>query len=129
MSMASRSASLGLILTCLAAGAPPRAGAARAADGASLLEALDAARHAVRSTESGLIARNPGQRWTTSFDARGFVVEPDHRAWSWGLELVDYGWGPERRAPELPSATAADGGRLARAWDACLEEWYVNDAR
>lgn len=87
-----------VVLTCalassLPAGATPRDPAGD--DRASLGLAFEAARHAIVAVEDGHRARNPGQRWSTHFDGRGFLVRPDSGGWSWGLELVRYGWGEQ----------------------------------
>ena len=64
----------------------------------------------------------------TTFDERGFTTGSDGGCWSWGLDLRSYVW----NAPTLvtaPCSTSTEGGRLARVWDECLTEWYVNDSR
>jgi len=91
--------------------------------------AYEAGRHAIHAAENGHTARTPGQRWTTQFDARGFLTQPDGGGWAWGMELHHYGFaGNLTPAGEAPRA-AAEGSRLVRTWDATLQEWYVNDAR
>ncbi len=95
-------------------------------------------------------ARNPGQRWRTLFDGRGFVTTPDAGGWTWGLELVGYGRdGAERAITGLAPVTNCCGGvapainrcegvaqahsrcgqRVEYGWDDTLTEWYVNDRR
>ena len=98
-------------------------------DWRSIREAYEAGQHAFSPTETGWTARNPGQRWTTEFDGRGFLATPDEGDWTWGLELLSYGAG-EARIPVsgTPSITAA-GQRLAYRWDNKLEEWWINDRR
>lgn len=99
------------------------------ADWAGIRAAYETGRHAFREVDGEHRARNPGQRWVTRFDGRGFDVRPDSGAWAWGLELVRYGFAGEQReirnAKELRSA----GQRAAYDWDSTLQEWYVNDAR
>jgi len=92
-------------------------------------QAYEASRYAAHPDAGGFLARNPGQRWHTRFDGRGFTVRPDAGAWSWGLELARYGFAGEERAPVRPASVGAEGRRVAYAWDDVLEEWYVNDAR
>jgi hypothetical protein len=46
-------------------------------DWASIRAAYEAGRHQVCIAERGHEARNPGQRWTTRFDGRGFCTTPD----------------------------------------------------
>lgn len=74
----------GLFLACVATIlvlAPN--GLAQAPDGlsgsdwTSIQEAYQSGRHAmIPSSGGGYRAPNPGQHWTTSFDGRGFTVEP-----------------------------------------------------
>jgi len=98
-------------------------------DWSSIREAHQASRHAVEAVDGGYQARNPGQRWTTQFDGRGFTTAPDAGVWSWGLELVSYGRAGAERVVEAPQSVTADGPRVAYAWDELLTEWYVNDGR
>jgi len=100
-----------------------------AADWSGIVAAHEAERHAVVAVQGGHRARNPGQQWVTSFDGRGFRTEPDAGGWSWGLQLLSYGFpGAERMLADRATAHAA-GRRLSYARDAALQEWYVNDAR
>ena len=62
-------------------------------DWSSIRAAYEAGRHAFQPIEGGWQARNPGQQWTTKFDGRGFVAEPQGGGWQWGLELRSYGFG------------------------------------
>ncbi len=98
-------------------------------DWASIREAYEAARHEAHSTEEGYRAHNPGQQWLTRFDGHGFVIRPDAGDWTWGLELVSYGFPGSERLVESSASVSAEGGRVAYAWDATLEEWYKNDSR
>ena len=84
---------------------------------------------AVVPTVDGHCARNRGQQWTVHFDGRSFRVLPDAMSWSWGLGLLSYGWGAERRAAGLAPAVRTDGERIAYRWDDVLTEWYVNDCQ
>lgn len=98
-------------------------------DWQSIRAAYEAGRHAFTPTETGWTARNPGQRWTTEFDGRGFLATPDEGDWTWGLKLLSYGAG-EAQIPVsgTPSITAEEQ-RLAYRWDDKLEEWWINDRR
>ena len=117
----------------------PEPGAARAkaavpeglsnGDWAGIRTAYDAGRHAAYPVEGGWQARNPGQAWRTHFDGRGFLTEPDAGGWSWGLELERYGFAGCEQEVTSPERVSAEGGRVAYAWDATLEEWYENDTR
>ncbi len=98
-------------------------------DWVSVRTAYDAARHATHTTESGFAARNPGQSWNLEFDKRGFRVEPDASEWSWGLELVSYGFAGSERFVGDTACASSEGGRVAYRWDDTLDEWYVNDTR
>ncbi len=117
------------------AGVGPRASSAAIPDGltssewSSIRAAYDAGRHAVSSVEGGYLAHNPGQRWTTRFDRRGFLTQPDQGGWTWGLELQSYGFAGSELKVEKPVRTSAAGGRVGYRWAANLEEWYKNDQR
>ena len=100
-----------------------------AADWVGIRAAYEAGRHAAVASPQGYEARNPGQRWLTRFDGRGFSTEPDTGSWTWGLQLERYGFpGAERGVAESARITA-EGSRVAYDWDATLQEWYVNDGR
>ncbi len=98
-------------------------------DWAGVRAAHAAARHAARPVEGGFQAYSPGQRWSTRFDDRGSLTEPDSGGWTWGLELESYGFAGSEQAVQGPQRVSAEGGRVAYEWDAILEEWYVNDSR
>jgi hypothetical protein len=74
-------------------------------------------------------ARNPGQQWTTRFDGRGFLVEPDGAAWTWGLELLSYGAAGHEQNVGPKARVRTESSRVTYAWDARLDEWFVNDRR
>jgi hypothetical protein len=95
----------------------------------SIRAAYDAARRSTYAVEGGFEARNPGQDWTTSFDGHGFRVEPDAGGWSWGLQLMSYGFAGAPRAVTRPVRVSAEGGHVAYQWDHDLAEWYINDTR
>ena len=100
-----------------------------AADWSGIRQAYEAGRHAAQAVEGGFRACNPGQGWRTHFDGRGFTTRPDTGAWTWGLELVRYGFAGRERGLTGPARVRAEGGRVAYDWDEGLEEWYVNDER
>ena len=80
-------------------------------DWTSIRTAYEAGRHAFEPTATGWQARNPGQQWTTQFDRRGFLASPRDGGWTWGLELLSYGFpGVERVIHGVP-AVQADGQR------------------
>ncbi len=122
-------------LLTLTPGAQPQAGATEPPEGLApgswtgIREAYEAGRHAAYPTEAGYQARNPGQRWRTAFDGRGFLVEPDAGGWSWGLELGRYGFAGDEHTVTEPKSVLAEGHRVVYAWDEEFEEWYQNDAR
>ncbi len=93
---------------------------------ALLVSTADAA---LRDAEDGYRVHDPGQQWQTHFDGSGFTTRPDAGAWTWGLQLVRYGFAGQERDVVRPMRTAAEGSRIAYDWDATLQEWYVNDAR
>ena len=98
-------------------------------DWASVRAIYEEGRHAAVATENGFEARNPGQGWQLSFDRRGFIAKPNASAWSWGFELVSYGFGNSQHEVGELACASADGGRVAYKWDDTIEEWYVNDKR
>jgi len=75
-------------------------------------------RHGMFPDGAGFKARSFEQRWLTRFDGRGFLVEPDHASWRWGLELVGV-TGKARIGIEV--------NRMTYRWSAELDEWFVND--
>jgi len=99
-------------------------------DDPALKAAQHAARHALRPDGNGAwVARNPGQRWATTFDGRAFLTSPDHQLWTWGLALESWGRpGHEHPVTGRPAATAT-GGRIEYNWGGPIREWFVNDAR
>jgi hypothetical protein len=100
-----------------------------AADWSGIRAAYETSRHAAIPVDGGYQARNPGQQWRTSFDARGFTTQPDAGEWTWGLELLRYGFAEAEQTVTTASGISADAQRVTRRWNAALEEWYVNDAR
>jgi len=90
-------------------------------DWSGIRGAYERNRHAIVANRDGTHqARNPGQGWLTSFDARGFTVTPDAGGWSWGLELEGYG--------EV-TLVRQDGGKILYVRSDGLTEWFVNDSR
>ena len=87
-------------------------------DWSSIRAAYEAGRHRAFAVDGGHRARNPGQQWTTRFDGRGFTTTPDAGGWSWGLELVSYGFAG-RTSATWPSRrrVSAEGRRVAYDWD------------
>lgn len=67
-------------------------------------------------------AANPRQQWKTSFDERGFLAEPKGQNWRWGLELIGYGVGIERKEVNSKAKAEAEGTRLSYRRDEVLEE-------
>lgn len=103
-------------------------------DWSGILAARDASCYAVHAVDGGgHLAPNPGQAWRTIFDGRGFRTSPDGAFggpdWSWGLELVSFGFDGEERAVSTPASVRATGQRVAYEWDTTLTEWFVNDSR
>jgi hypothetical protein len=99
-----------------------------ASDWSSIRAVYEASQRSALTVEGGYMTRNPGQRWRTHFDGRGFMTTPDVGDWSWGLQLVRYGREGAERTVTTPMRTAADGARVDYEWDAALTEWYVNEA-
>ncbi|WP_395736406.1 beta strand repeat-containing protein [Prosthecobacter sp.] len=111
----------------LAAEQPPKG--LSSSDWQGIRAAREARQHAFEPVADGWQAWNPGQRWTTRFDAHGFTAQPQGAAWSWGLELRSYGFGSRQQSvPARAKATTA-GQRLSYRWSDALEEWWVNDRR
>ena len=72
-------------------------------------------------------ARNPQQQWLARFDGRGFVLQPDHGDWRWGLELTEYGVAEAGRAVNGKARVTAERERVRYAWGETLEKWFVNE--
>jgi hypothetical protein len=124
---------LAALLTSASHAQPP---VPHASDLGDVRQAYEAFRHQLKPERDGWSARNPGQRWTTSFDARGFLARPDTGSWTWGLELTGYGTAAARDRGE--ASTRAIAGRAAVSfaenrihyrWDDTLTEWFLNDSR
>ena len=98
-------------------------------DWAAIRDAREAARYAAVPVEDGHEALNSAQQLSILFDGRGFQVEPAEARWSWGLDLLQYGFGGSEVAVSRPRGARAEGGRVTYDWDGDLEEWYVNDQR
>jgi hypothetical protein len=98
-------------------------------DWSSIKQEYERHRYAAFPVAGGHQARNPGQQWLTTFDGRGFLVQPESAGWHWGLELAAYGFRGHERAVAGQPQVHAEGQRVAYAWDATLREWFVNDAR
>ncbi len=110
----------------------PHASTAHAATGAgadgSEADGSGAA-FAVNAVDEGHRAHNPRQRWSTLFDGRGFLIEPEGGPWTWGLALRRYGFNTQQRDVDAPVTISTAGATLTHGWDDDLAEWYVNDAR
>ena len=107
-------------------------------DWSGIRGAYERNRHAIVANPDGTYqARNPGQRWMTRFDARGFTVTPDAGGWSWGLELVGYGGrtfvsagpGDETDKSVRTPLIRNDGTKVSYLRDDYLTEWFINDSR
>lgn len=98
-------------------------------DHASLRAVFQASRHAAVSDADGYLAHNPGQSWQTRFDRRGFTTTPDRGGWTWGFELLGYGYEGQIQPVAHTRATSAEGGRVTYEWDEQLTEWFINDER
>lgn len=96
-------------------------------DWSGIRAAYEAERHAAHRQEDGtLTAPNPGQKWHTEFDGKGFTVSPDHGQWTWGLELTACGGQP---IPSASSTITHEGGKISCQRDTHLTEWFINDSR
>lgn len=100
-----------------------------ASDWASIRAVYDANRHATFAVDGGYQARNPSQQWTTHFDGRGFEAKPDGGGWSWGLDLVSWGYPGEDLVVDRVATMRADGQRVTYDRGDGLSEWWVNDQR
>ncbi|MBL9170912.1 MAG: alpha/beta fold hydrolase [Verrucomicrobiales bacterium] len=98
-------------------------------DWSNIRAAYAAGRHAFQPTATGWEAFNPGHQWTTKFDGRGFVAEPQNGAWQWGLELKSCGFAGTECTVDGTPAVQAEGTRLTYQWSTTVQEWFVNDAR
>src|SRR5262245_13498620 len=95
---------------------PPSDGLS-AADWSSIRAVCDANRHAAVAVEGGHQTRNPGQAWQTYFDGRGFITTPYAGDWSWGLDLVSYGFEFAESAVTAPACMEPAGRRVSYEWD------------
>ena len=117
------------VATILPSTADPVPEGLERSDWQSIRAAHEAWKHEFREVDGQWQATNPGQRWTTTFDGRGFLATPKEASWTWGLRLESYGFGsnqqPVSGTPEIKVA----GQRLSYHWQGGLEEWFVNDGR
>jgi hypothetical protein len=79
-------------------------------------------------------APNRAHGLRTYFSPAGPRVAPrteDTPSWTWGLELVGFGFAEGDRVPAPPTitTTSAKGNRIEFVRSAGLTEWYVNDAK
>ncbi len=118
-----------IVLSPLASGQTDSSGGPSAGDWTSIRSAYQAEQHRVLDTESGLQARNPGQRWLAKFDGSGSLVVPDGASWSWGLQLQAFGFEGALQRVNGSAKADAHGNRIAYDWTDNLQEWYVNDTR
>ncbi|MBL8214632.1 MAG: FG-GAP repeat protein, partial [Bryobacterales bacterium] len=87
-------------------------------------------RHAAFPSNGELQARNFHQQWLSRFDGRGFTIQPDAGAWTWGLELESYGSTSRRQVLTKPAATRSSRlERIEYDWVNGIREWFVNDTR
>jgi len=100
-----------------------------AGDWAGIRAAYEAGCHKAFEVDGGYQARNPGQRWLTKFDGRGFLVQPDDGDWSWGLQLQAFGFEGAMQVVGAAAEASAEENRVKYDWNADVQEWYVNDAR
>ena len=98
-------------------------------DWQSIRAAYEAGRHRFEPTAKGWQAHNPGQQWTTTFDQRGFLAQPQNGGWQWGLELESYGFGEAQTRISGTPEVKAEGQRLSYQWNSAVQEWFVNDQR
>lgn len=123
---------LAMFATGVRAAEPTTPEGLTASEWASIRAAYEAGRHAAYSDDAspgGFIARNPGQRWRTRFDGRGFATTPDAGGWSWGLDLVSYGRGDAQQEICGTASIINEGQRVSYVWSGSLTEWFVNDQR
>ena len=83
-------------------------------------------RHGMFADGPGYQARNFRQQWLTRFDGQGFTVTPDHKEWTWGLQLRSYGHTGKKIALNAPAKMRTDKNRIVYQ-RGVVEEWYIND--
>ena len=75
--------------------------------------------------QGGVQSRSHYHGWLAQFDGKGFTVNPDTQAWSWGLELERWG----RQGEEVIAGAAVrihkDVNRLEYRHPG-ITEWFVN---
>ena len=81
----------------------------------------------VTPSAGGHQAKNPGQQWSTDFDGRGFLINPDKANWKWGLKVRSYGFSGAEKVVAGTANSSVNGTRLDYIWDENLSEWFVND--
>ena len=99
------------------------------ADWSGIRKEYETHRHDAYPVAGDYEANNPGQQWRTRFDGQGFTTRPNAGGWTWGLELVRYGFVGEERDVAQPTRMNTEGQHVIYDWDATLEEWYINDGR
>lgn len=95
----------------------------------SIRAAHEAWQHEFREVDGKWQARNPGQRWNTTFNGRNFTTNPDAGEWTWGLQLQSYGFSQNLQTISGTPIIKACGQRLSYIWESGLDEWFVNDQR
>lgn len=98
-------------------------------DWAQVQDSIARAKHVVRENQGGFVAHNPRQDWTIEFDSVGMSVTPESDNWTWGLELVAFGFSDQLTKLSKTCVVHAHGGRISYDWGSGLEEWYINDQR
>lgn len=100
-------------------------------DWSKIRAAYEGGRYAAMRQENGnLFVQNPGQKWHTIFDGKGFTISPDHRKWKWGLELTGYGDQqhlPAANSEKYIAENSSNGGKISLVRDDNLTEWFIND--
>lgn len=89
----------------------------------------DANQHLVHKSATGYQAYSPEQDWLSSFDGKGVVVQPDDADWSWGLQLVSFGFEGDEVAVEGQAKASSEGHRIVYDWTSNVQEWYINEGR
>ena len=98
-------------------------------DWQSIRAAHQAWKHEFRKLDGIWQSKNSGQRWTSTFNGRGFLAKPSESEWVWGLELHSYGFPAHQQTVRGVAEIKACGQRLSYHWQGGLEEWFVNDER
>ena len=99
-------------------------------DRSSILDSIEASRHAFEATPSGFTAHNPRFRLEAQLDGASALIRPAAGDWSFGVALRTFGFEGEMQQVARPQfGTCVEGQEIIYGWSTELSEWWVNDMR